>query len=370
MYNRKVNISESERSDILGLYYQQEPSFFDNYLTIDGRFYIKNDELFDLHEQKELGYLFTLKNLKILFENVNVKNSPYIENVKKSLNEITNEKFTIFEIKREILTNKSLLTEQEDTTEPQATQTDTTGSMIGKGLLWIARKLKSILWSIGGMAADAFLVASGIGKSVQWIPWAIVLALDVYEWTTGDYGTDEDFKNSSTFWKILSIGFDVMGMMTGGVVAKAASKLFLPVKAMKSEAEVAKFVASSPKAKGVLTKLSSMLSGASGWISKASSSVSTKMPTLGKWLSSISGSVGKSVGSIGSFISKILGAPGKIAGSIGTKLGGEAVGRGVQSATNTAALMGGIEKGVGLYTQYKTGLSSVQLKNLQTLSQI
>lgn len=354
MISRKINISESERNNILGQYYHTEPSFFDNYLTVDGRFYIKNDELFDLHEQKELGNIFSIKNLKILFENVKIKNNSYIENVKKSLNETSNEKFTIFEIKREILLKKSLLTEQEDNVEPQTTQNDSTGSIIGKGVLYIARKIKSLLWSIGGMAVDAFLIASGIGKSVQWIPWAIVLALDVYEWTTGDYGTDEDFKNSSTFWKILTVGFDIMGMMTSGPFAKAAQKLFNPVRAMKNEVEIAKFVEKTPQAKGVLSKLSTLLNGASQWLTKGAETVSTKMPTLGKWLSSTASTVGKAVGSVGSFIGKILGAPGKIAGKIGSAIGGEAIGKGLQSATNTAALMGGFEQASKAIDKFKT----------------
>lgn len=370
MYNRKINITESDRTSILNQYYQHEPSFFDNYLTIDGRFYIKDDNLYDLQEQQELGNLFSIKNLKVLFENVNIINSPLVDKVRKTLNEIVNEKLTIFEVKREILIGKTLLTEQEDMSEPETDQNTSQGSLIGNGVLWIARKLKSLLWSIGGMAVDAFLVASGIGKSVQWIPWAICLALDSYQWSSGDYGTDEDFKNSSTFWKILTIGFDIMGMMTGGVVAKGAEKLFAPIKMLKDEVKLGQWVAKSPQAKSLLTKMSSLLSGATGWLSKAAESITTKMPTMGKWLSSAVETVGKSIAWVGSFIGKILGTPGRIAGNIGTKLGGEAIGLGTKSATNTAALMGGFEKGGELYTQYKTGLSSIQLKNLETLSQI
>ena len=340
MYNRKIDITENEKSRILGLYRQEEPSFFDNYLTIDGRFFIKNDVLFDLHEQKELGDLFSIKNLKILFENVNVKKSEFIESVKQSLNEVVNEKMALHEIKREILINKVLLTERENVnSEPQADNKGGSNSIIGKGVLWIARKIKSLLWSIGGMAVDAFLVASGIGKTVQWIPWAIVLALDTYQWTSGDYGSDTEFKNSSTFWKILTIGFEIMGMMTSGPLAKAAQKIFKPVKAFTSEAQIARFVETTPKAKGFLTRLSKMLSGVSGWINKAAGSMSSKMPTLGKWLSKSASAVGKGVSWVANFLGKILGAPGKLAGRAGeaiqgTKLGTKVLGRGQKLLSN------------------------------------
>lgn len=362
MYNRKINITESDRTSILNQYYQHEPSFFDNYLTIDGRFYIKNDELYDLQEQQELGYLFSIKNLKTLFENVNIGNSLLVDKVRKTLNEVVNEKLTIFEVKREILIGKSLLTEQDDTSvsEPETDQNTSQGSLIGNGVLWIARKLKSILWSIGGMAVDAFLVASGIGKSVQWIPWAICLALDSYQWSTGDYGSDEDFKNSSTFWKILTIGFDIMGMMTGGVIAKAAQKLFAPIKMLKDEVKIGQWVAKSPQAKALLTKMSSLLSGASGWLSKGAETVSASMPTMGKWLGTAAETVGKSIATVGSYIGKILGAPGRLAGNIGTKLGGEAVGRGTQAATNMAAVMGGLNYAGGYNKNNNFSLGNVK----------
>jgi len=99
-----------------------------------------------------------------------------------------------------------------------------------------------------------------------------------------------------------------------------------------------------------------MLSGVSGWITKAAGNMSSKMPTLGKWLSKSVSTVGKAVSWVAKFLGKILGTPGNLAGKAGeaiqgTKLGTKVLGKntainlgaGTKSATNTVSLMGGME---------------------------
>lgn len=372
MYNRKLNITNSEKTNILEMYEPTKSYFFDNYLTIDGRYYIQNDYVFDLHEQKELGDLFSLENLKTIFETVNVKNSIIVENIKKLLYNTTNEILMLYEVKREILLKRSLLTEQDsegDEYEDSTLNEPQHGTIAG-GVLYLARKLKSMLWSIGGMAVDALLVASGIGKTVQWIPWAILLTLDTYQWTSGDYGSDTEFKEASKFWKYLTLGFDAIGMMSAGPIAKAAAKLFEPVKLFKSEGQIAQWVSKSPQAKAVLTKMSSIISGAGSWLTKGADMMMSKMPTLGKWMSSIATTAGNLLKTVGSFIGKILSSPGKLAQNIGTKLGGENIGRGFKAATNTAAMVGGLQVGANQYAQHKTGLNAIQLKNAETMDNV
>lgn len=369
MHNRKLNITESDRNGILDQYYGQRSFIFDNYMSIDGRYIVKDDELYDLKEQKEWGNVFSLNNIKRLVES---------EEIKTTLNNISNEKLFLFEVKQELFLKKTLITEQEDI--PQTDQETTPQSKVAGGILWTLRKLKSLLWSVGGMAVDALLVASGIGKTVQWIPWALVLGLDAYEWTSGDYGTDTDFQNSSTLWKSLEMGFSVIGMMSSGPFAKAAKTLFEPIKGLKNLEQISQWVSKTPKAKAVLTKMSTLLNGATNWITKGSEIISQKMPTMGKWLGSMTGTVGNTLKTVGSYLGKILSAPGKLAGKAGEAiqgtqtgtrlLGNKNLGAGLKSGVNTAGLVGGIEKGANYYGQYKTGLSSVQLQNIQTLSQI
>ena len=95
--------------------------------------------------------------------------------------------------------------------------------IIGRGVLYLARKIRSALHSPVGLILDTILVLSGIGKAVQWIPWAIVVALDIYELSTGDY---ED-KTQSQWMRILLFSCDVLGLVISGLVATGAMKYIL-----------------------------------------------------------------------------------------------------------------------------------------------
>ena len=48
--------------------------------------------------------------------------------------------------------------------------------LVKKGALYVARSLRSAMYHPVGLVLDSILVATGIGKGVQWIPWAIVVA--------------------------------------------------------------------------------------------------------------------------------------------------------------------------------------------------
>lgn len=95
--------------------------------------------------------------------------------------------------------------------------------ILGRGILYLARKIRSALHNPIGLILDTILVVSGIGKAIQWIPWAIVVALDIYELSTGDY---ED-KTQPQWMRILLFSCDVLGLVISGLVATGAMKYIL-----------------------------------------------------------------------------------------------------------------------------------------------
>ena len=74
------------------------------------------------------------------------------------------------------------------------------------GAIYVARKIRSLMYNPIGIVLDSILVITGIGKAVQWIPWAFIVALDIYEVVTGNY----EEKDMPTWLRFLLIGCDVL----------------------------------------------------------------------------------------------------------------------------------------------------------------
>lgn len=309
------------------------------HISIDGKYIIYEDELYDYTINENLGSIFDVENLKNTIKNFDIKllneNFTLYNNVKTIL-ETINEKTIVLEIKNSIK-NKVLLEDE-----------NSVGGTILNWVLWFARKVKGLLWSVGGMAVDTFLVASGIGKTVQWVPWAICLGLDVYQWTSGDYGDDpNNEKNTSPIWKALTIGFDILGMTTAGPFAKAAKRLFKPIQTIKSEVKIAEWVSKSPKAIGVIKKIQSGLNSVPSMMKQLITMFAKKAPKLSKWLSGLLSGIMKTISWIANILGKILKAPGKTAERIGNavqgkKLVGKEIGKGLKSATNVSLIGGAV----------------------------
>jgi hypothetical protein len=87
-----------------------------------------------------------------------------------------------------------------------------------KGSKWLARKIRQAVYSPVGIIIDTILVATGYGKVPQIVVWAIVVALDIYEFTTGDYEHPEE----PMWMRIIFFLVDVIGLVFAGVAAKAA----------------------------------------------------------------------------------------------------------------------------------------------------
>jgi hypothetical protein len=387
MNNIRLNINE--KRDILSQHgsIPTQQYLFENHISIDGRFLLFQDNIFDLIENKLIGNISTsIDNFIFLIENIKFPEGPEL----KIINEIKGVFSSL--VISESTSDWKLIVEQakeekswwEKGKEWVSNKVDTAnkilkekglGALIGASALYIGRKIKSALWSASGMIIDAFLVASGIGKSVQWIPWAIAFLTDVYQWSTGDYGDDTEFKESSTFWKILTLVFEILGMLSAGPVALAARKLFGPVKAFKSESQIATWVSKNPQAKTMLQKAEGLLSGVATKLSSMKNSFSKTFPQLSKWIGTTLSKVGGFLTKIGSFLKKIftlLGAPGRVAKKAGDALSktnvgqrmvkaGYDVGKGLQAATNTAMVLGGANVAVGAYSDHQQNKQEQEL---------
>ena len=95
-------------------------------------------------------------------------------------------------------------------------------NLLGSGMLYFARKLRSLLYNPVGMVLDAMLIATGIGKGFQFVVWSIVVALDIYELISGNY---ED-PNENMLIRLLFFGIDIIGLVFAGAAAKASRYAF------------------------------------------------------------------------------------------------------------------------------------------------
>ena len=221
--------------------------------------------------------------------------------------------------------------------------------IIGKGTLFLARKIRSALYHPIGLILDAILVATGIGKSVQFVIWAVVVALDIYELSTGDY---ED-KSENILMRVLFTGIDIVGLVFAGVAAKEAKGVVGGViKQFGTSTEgLAKAAKSNTVFKGILEKIQSGAKSASSKMTEAGTYLQKNSPKIYSWFSGILGKLGGVVSKIVDSISKILGtakkvvsAPGKLVSKVA---GGGRVGKGAQAALNTTAIVYGAEKVLG-----------------------
>ena len=178
-------------------------------------------------------------------------------------------------------------------------------SLLGKGIHYFAKKLRDAMYHPVGLVIDAILVASGIGKTVQWIPWAIIVGLDIYELFSGDY--------DSLFEHLLSTFFDVLGLVFTGAVAKG---LRLTLKGVKTSSDLNRVIASNPTIKKYFSKLPEILTKISPKLKSAINYLSTKFPKAANFLKGILGMVDKFINKITTDFSKLLKPSVAIAGGI------------------------------------------------------
>jgi hypothetical protein len=411
---RRLIITESERNGIRGMYgltpVTESNFIITDWLSPDEKYAIFLDELYDITNKVKIGniwenfdnFKFFIKHSFEVAENVP---SSIKESINNSLNNLilTESIQDLTSIKPYI--KEMLMTEDisdwasgagewlKDTAKNTASNTGeffeksfsgvqklisgiTSGqwsevlNLIKNGSLYVARKIREALYSPIGLILDAILIATGIGKSAQFVVWGIVVALDIYELISGDY----ENKSESFLMRLLFTGIDIIGLVSAGVAAKASKTIIGNIvrKFGTSIEGLSKAAKASPKFKSLLESILNSASSASGKMGQVSSFLKTKSPMLYGFVSKILGSLGKFIMKIitsikqilsGSF--KVISAPGK---TIEKTLGsGTKLGKGAKATFNTTSLVGGIgtyEK-AGEIKQNKEIIKSIKSNNIK-----
>lgn len=377
-------ITESEKNrikDLYGLNHIKRDYIFESCITVNDRYFILHDEVFDLQEKKTLGNVWSsIDVFKNIFKNTDIGDNDYTV-IKEGILSLP-----LLEGKNDLYNVRDFLLEwnfwddtwlgsklkNAGTSIKDAANVGWEGlkklgvsisqgewteimSLLGKGVVWILRKLKDALYSTVGMIVDAILVATGIGKTVQWIPWALVTALDVYQFNNDDWPDNE--KNDPKWMKLLFIGFDILGLMTTGVMAKSGKKMIEPLLSISknSPGKITQYLEKNPNIKSLLVKMKNSLSSVPSKMKSAQNFISSKFPKGGQFISNIMGSLSKILTSLEENLTKLL---------------GEKISKGVMGGGKTSGMLYGLEKGMNKVTQLRTGLTSTQIKNIETMDDV
>ena len=199
-------------------------------------------------------------------------------------------------------------------------------NLLGAGVKYFARRLRDAMYHPVGMILDIMLVASGIGKTVQWIPWAIIVALDIYELI------EEDFEDEMPEWmRYLFLGLDIIGLVTSGGIAGSIRTALTGVK---TEAQVIEAVGREN-----LKTMAKAAKEAPGMLTRAAEWLATRFPAGGNFIKGILGHVQKMMNTLLFYLKRIL-SPKSIA-----------------SGTLTSGLVYSAEKGFDKLGKYLSGES-------------
>ncbi len=377
----KVIITESQREYISSLYnnddFNMNSIVIKEWVTPNNKYLILLDDLYDLETKVNLGNIWeNFNNFKVFLLNIYETSQNLPEKLKESARE-TLGKLIITEsdntIQRKIIIN-SLINEEDNWFKDLSNWIGDKGKeaylgttefvnksyigakklignislgewskvldLIKKGTIYVARSLRSAMYHPVGLALDAILVATGIGKSVQWIPWAIIVALDVYELSTGDY---ED-KESPMWMRYLFLGVDILGMLTAGGVAKATKTLITTsLKGVKTTKGVASAISKTPGLKSFMLKLSEILGSAGTKMTEAIAFLKSKFPKGASFIEGIMGAFTKFVEKLKNMINKFLNKPAVGAPKLTTA---EKISAGTRAGAKSTGIYYGTEKAI------------------------
>jgi hypothetical protein len=215
-------------------------------------------------------------------------------------------------------------------------------SLIGKGALFVARKIRELLYNPVGLVLDAILIATGLGKGFQVGIWAIVVLLDVYEFISGDF---ED-KETALGWRLLFFLCDIMGLVTAGAAAKSSKSLIGGImnKFGKSEKAIQTAVKTTPELQTLVKSGLNSVSKAEQMVQGAMPTLQQKAPKIAEWLKKPLSGLGNILKKLVEYLGKLLGAPGKAIEKIaGTGLKNTKLVQGSAAAANQLVPLVGIE---------------------------
>lgn len=326
-------LTESEKDRIRNLHNQPKENrdyIFEACITIDEKYFILHDTVFDIQEQKSLGNVWdSIDVFRTIFNTVKVDDSTgEFNTIRESIN-----KLPILENESNLHVIRDLLIEWsfwDDTwlgSELKNAGTSIANTfkdgfnklkqlgvaissgewkeilnLLGKGVLWILRKLKDAAYSTLGMIVDAILVATGIGKGAQMVAWGLITALDVYQLSTNNWPEGD---NRDTFSKYLDLGCDLLGLVFAGVAAKGARAIFKPLQGLSTK-EMAVKVAQSPKLKSIIQNIFEATKRGGASLKNVQGSISKKWPSGSKFINSILGSFEKVVNNLRTYLGQIL----------------------------------------------------------------
>jgi hypothetical protein len=418
-YNNKL-LLEGEKENIISMYFPEKllslnenQYVITDWLSPDDKYFIFLDELYDLTTKTNLGDIWeNFDNLKIFLKHSFEVATNVPKEIKESvLNSIN--KLVITESTSDINQIKPLLRqfvlEQEsfaswvgsglkkagnwlvdsgkefgktvvDTGKGvvkgvnQAVSAISKGdwsevfNILGKGLIFLARKLRSLLYNPVGMILDAILIGTGIGKSVQWVPWAIVVALDLYEMVSGDY---ED-KDSPPWLRLLMFGCDILGLLFAGGVAGGARAAFQVFKGAKGADEIAQIALKNPNTMSLIKKIVGGISKVPELLRKAAAYLkTTKMAKAAPWIENIltrgESFLVKSTESLNNIIKRASSAP-KVQKTV-TPIG-QRVKSGLKHGATTAGVVTGLDVGIKKGMQLYSGKTDKQIEDDERMAQM
>lgn len=402
------------------LFPNKNESIITDWLSPDDRYIILFDELYDLKDKKKLGDIWeNFDNLKLfLIHSFEVStNVPFEikESIKNSLNSLLisesfNKLSNIKPILKEILISedggfidwvgKGIKKTGEWAKEQgkefvKGTKELAYGgwdmlkkagisisqgewsqvlNILKAGFLFIARKIRSLLYNPVGIVLDAVLIATGVGKGFQWIPWAIVVAVDLYEVISGNY----EVKDMPTWMRWLMIGTDILGLVMAGAVASSAKAALKIFRGVKTEQEFIEIAMKNPNTVKWIEKIIQSFSKVPAWLGKAVSYL--KNTKLAKGSTFIQGVLSKSelilknaTDSLSKLISSLKNASQKAAKIIATtgkpKIPfKQKLNTAFKVAATQAAAVTGLDAGIKKGFQLYRGISDEEMENQEMIS--
>lgn len=369
-------ITESERNRILGLYGRPqipETVVITEWLSPDEKYCIFFDDLIDIENKTKIGNIWeNFENFKFFLKHSFEVATNIPQEIKESVITSINS-FLITESNQNMVGLKpyvkEFLSEQNFFSDLGTWASDTAKSavqgvtdfaktswegikktynyikdaewskafeIIKKGVLFVARSIRSMLYHPVGILLDAILIATGVGKGFQFAIWGTVVALDVYELISGNY-EDPDLAMG---WRLLFFGVDILGLATTAIAAKGARTLIsgLIKRFGKGADGVVSAVQSSKFLQDVVNKILGSAQSAGGLMQKTATHLQTKAPKIYNFLkgafSAVGGFIKKMVELLASLVKgtyKAVSAPGK---SVKSVLGGGKLGSAAQASLN------------------------------------